>query len=721
MTTHHGHRRLAVWALLAVTLTAILGGLTAPEALADPDPGGGKLVLVLDSSGSMAEPAGDGHTKIVAARTALSSVVTKLPASAQVGLRVYGATVFKRTQAGACTDTQLTVPIGTGNRPQLQSAIAKYKPYGETPIAYALQQAAKDLGPTGQRTIVLVSDGEATCAPEPCAVARSIAQQGIDLKIDVVGFRVGGKARSQLQCVAREGRGDYYDADSTVDLEAGLDRLSVRAFRPFRISGTPVQGGAQQEGAPVLAPGHYTDTFGNDATAKYYVIKRTMAKSTLRAGVAFRRPSGGSFVLKAEVKLNTLGGEACGWSYPLAFDGDQGVATGAASSWAGDYPKECTTGDRLVLTVSAGDAYREMKGVPYELRIDEEPPVDATANLPTRAGDPTWTPMPGSTPREVVPGSSFADAPYLAAGSYKTTLMPGEVQLYKVKADWGQRLQAQVSIPQLGAATAKAFGTLRYLDMGLIAPTGEDALAIFAKQVPGNAGRRGVITPRGSVKGTTTKEIRYLNREGPNSMDGGSSTAGDYYVAVSLSRNDEDRAFAIPMTLTIGLPGTAGAGKPEYVDGATPVDGGTVTPTASPTESPSATPSESSGSGDKTEAGAPVAGRSDTDSGTPIALVAGLSGGGVVLLLVGLLLVVRLRRTPAAHQAGQYPGGQHPNAPQHPNGPQRPGGQHPNGPQRPGGQHPNGPQRPGGQHPNGPQHPGGQQPNGPQYPGQPRR
>ncbi len=208
-----GYRRPAALTLIAAVL---LAGLSIGPVQADPEPGdNSKLVLVLDSSGSMKEPAGDGQTKIVAARTALTRVVDKLPAPAQVGLRVYGATVFKQGQPGACTDTQLTVPIGTDNRAQLRTAIAKYKPFGETPIGYSLQQAAKDLGPSGQRTIVLVSDGEATCAPEPCEVARSIAKQGIDLKIDVVGFRVGAKARSQLQCVAREGRGDYYDADST--------------------------------------------------------------------------------------------------------------------------------------------------------------------------------------------------------------------------------------------------------------------------------------------------------------------------------------------------------------------------------------------------------------------------------------------------------------------------------------------------------------------------
>ena len=670
MTALQGHRRPAVWAIFAITLTALLAGLAIPAAQADPDPGSNKLVLVLDSSGSMKEPAGDGQTKIVAARTALTKVVTKLPAEAEVGLRVYGATVFKRTQPGACTDTQLTVPIGTNNRPQLQAAIATYKPFGETPIGYALQQAAKDLGPSGQRTIVLVSDGEATCAPDPCVVAQSIAKQGIDLKIDVVGFRVGGKARSQLQCVAREGRGDYYDADSSIDLEAGLDRLSTRAFRPFRISGKPVQGGAQQEGAPELAPGHYSDTFGGDQTAKYYLIKRSIKGSTLRAGVSFRRNPGDELVIQAEVKLKTLEGDECGWSYPRVFGSDQGLATGTASSWS-DWQEACSDSDQMVLTVSPGKDYRELKGVPFELRIDEEPPVSSTANLPDEAGDPTWTSMPGTTPREIVPGSSFPDAPLLEPGSYKTTLMPGELQLYRVKAEWGQRIQAQFTVPQLGAATSKALDGIRYLDTAVISPIGEDVYSVFAKKVPGGAGKRGVLTKDGTIQALTTKEIRYLNRNGANNQDTGTSMPGEYYLAVSLTRKDDDKAFTIPVTLTVGVQGEAGTGKPEYVDGATPVAGTSVTP--SPTADPS-DPGDENGNeneGNGTQAGGPVQG-SDTNSGdsTPVALIAGLSGGGVALLLVGLLAVLRLRKKPAVVQpTGWSSGPQHPGQvpPQYPN------------------------------------------------------
>jgi Ca-activated chloride channel family protein len=484
-------------------------------------------------------------------------------------------------------------------------------------------------------------------------VARSIAKQGIDLKVDVVGFRVTGKARSDLQCVAREGRGDYYDADSTEDLEAGLDRLSTRAFRPFRISGTPVHGAPQQEGAPVLAPGHYSDTFGVDDTAKHYLIKRTMTGSTLRAGVSFRRPSGGRLVLQSEVKLKLLDGDQCGWSYPRAFDGDQGLATGTASSWPKYGKTECSEAEQLVLTVNPGKDFRELKGVPYELRIDEEPPVESTTTLPAAAGDPTWVPMPGTTPREIVPGSSFPDAPMLEPGSYKTTLMPGELQLYKVKADWGQRIQAQVTVPQLAGATAEAIDGIRYLDTALISPIGEDVFAVFAKKTPGT-GKRAVLTKRGVTQGITTKEIRYLNRNGANNQDTGTSTAGEYYFAVSLTRKDNDQAFTVPMTVTVDLLGTAGAGKPQYVDGAAPVAGDSVTPTATP----------SAPSGDETEAGAPVPSDKPSDSGTPYALIGGLGGGALLLVLLGVWAVVRLRKpTPQYPNQPQYPGQYPPQGP----------------------------------------------------------
>ncbi len=194
--------------LLAAASALALSLLAAPTASADEEPGSqspGRLVLVLDSSGSMKEPAGGGSTKIDAARAALTRVAEELPDDAEVGVRVFGAEVFSRRDAGACTDTQNVVPVGPLDRAALTEAVAAYRPYGETPIGNALRGAARDLGPAAageQRTIVLLSDGEPTCAPDPCKVARDLTRQGIDLSINVVGLDVSGPARKALQCGA---------------------------------------------------------------------------------------------------------------------------------------------------------------------------------------------------------------------------------------------------------------------------------------------------------------------------------------------------------------------------------------------------------------------------------------------------------------------------------------------------------------------------------------
>jgi Ca-activated chloride channel family protein len=146
---------------------------------------------------------------------------------------------------------------------------------------------------------------------------------------------------------------------------------------------------------------------------------------------------------------------------------------------------------------------------------------------------------------------------------------------------------------------------------------------------------------------------------------------------VSLTRKADDQAFTIPMTLTIGVQGAAGTGKPEYVDGATPVAGDSVTPSVTPTDEPP-TPSD-----DKTEAGGPVKDNGGADEGgTPYGLIGGLGGGALVLLLLGVWAVLRLQKKPAVAQPQyastqyaspqQYPGEQpqqHPGQqpPQYPN------------------------------------------------------
>ncbi len=274
--------RRTLTSAVALLFVVSLPVWNAAPATADGDDTG-RMVLVLDSSGSMKERTAGGEPKIDAAKKALNQVIGSLPEKQSVGLRVYGAEVFSRSDPGACTDSQLVVPVETDNRDNLRSAVARYKPYGETPIGYALQQAGDDLGNEGKRTVVLVSDGEPTCAPDPCKVARDLSKKGVDLKIDVVGLDVDGSAREKLQCIADAGNGTYYDVDSSEELATSLEKLATRAARPYDAIGNPVSGTPTADGAPTITAGDWLDELGSTESGltKTYEVKREIPGSTL--------------------------------------------------------------------------------------------------------------------------------------------------------------------------------------------------------------------------------------------------------------------------------------------------------------------------------------------------------------------------------------------------------------------------------------------------------
>ena len=130
------------------------------------------------------------------------------------------------------------------------------------PIGNALRAAADALPNEGPRSIVLVSDGEDTCAPPaPCDVAKELKQQGIDLVVHTVGFKVDPTAREQLSCIADATGGTYSDADDAAAVDDGAGDKVDYAVTGYTLQGTPVTGADQpSEQAPLLTPGQYTDT-----------------------------------------------------------------------------------------------------------------------------------------------------------------------------------------------------------------------------------------------------------------------------------------------------------------------------------------------------------------------------------------------------------------------------------------------------------------------------
>ncbi len=92
--------------LLLALAAAPLQAAAVPAAPSAPAADGTGMVMVLDSSGSMAEKDGSGSTRIAAARKAVGTVVDALPDGYPTGLRVYGADKPK-----GCDDTRLAQPV----------------------------------------------------------------------------------------------------------------------------------------------------------------------------------------------------------------------------------------------------------------------------------------------------------------------------------------------------------------------------------------------------------------------------------------------------------------------------------------------------------------------------------------------------------------------------------------------------------------------------------
>ena len=629
-------RHLLAVALVAMTtLLAVPATAAESESESESDKPVGRLVLVLDSSGSMNELTGDGTPRIDAAKEALRAVIDQLPDDQPVGMRVFGATVAPGSaKTDLCTDSQDVVSVDTGNREDLEKAVDAYEPLGETPIGYALQEAGKDLGDEGQRSIVLVSDGEPNCEPDPCLVAEQLRADGVDVRIDVVGLNVDQTAREKLQCVADAGGGEYYDADDTESLVDGLTQAQTRSARPFDLTGEPIEGTPDVSDAPTMeAPGQYLDTMPIDGEL-YYRIPRTQTGSTIHAGLTFPSESGtigdgvnlslypASDVEGVSCVATVAFGNAVGQSKPFFF--------GGISTWQEDAADPCNTDDEVVLKVDSFSAVNA--GKPLELAVYEEPPLagGADSDLQPAPEDEPWSPLePSTNPTDdVVPGSSLASAPVLEDGSYTLDISQGETQVFAVPLDFGQHLQAQFDATLTADAVdvAVAGSGIRVEVIGPLRT--DDGISFYGEEpddwTPGALANMRAGDPFRT--GAQSHEISYLNRA-KSLNDRGPAMPGLRYVRVSFEA--PEGSANQPYTLTVATDGTAGEDAPEYDTSELPAPEADSSLVSSPVQDAD------------TEATSADGGAGD-DDGFPL-LPVGLGAAGVLALLAAGALLVRAR------------------------------------------------------------------------------
>lgn len=364
-------RRVAgVCALLA----ALTAGIAFPVAAVAGEPTGQatpQVDLVLDVSGSMRTADIDGGTRMAAAKQAFNEVLDATPEEVQLGIRTLGANYPGDNQKTGCKDTAQLYPVSTLDRTEAKTQVATLSPTGWTPIGPALLKAAGDFtdGASSKR-IVLISDGEDTCAPlDPCEVAREIGAKGIGLTIDTLGLVPNTKMRKQLSCIAEATGGTYTSVEHADELTDKVNQLVDRAADPV-VTPVATEGGSCAT-APTLKSGLYTDR--EEFTQQRWYRVDVDPGQELRASVSVGadravNPSYG-VLLRAvtvhgrEIVRGEAGGNgrtdviATGLRYPKADTDDEDAAAETV----------CL---QITNSFSAASGVKTTPGLPLELTVD---------------------------------------------------------------------------------------------------------------------------------------------------------------------------------------------------------------------------------------------------------------------------------------------------------------------------------------------------------------
>jgi Ca-activated chloride channel homolog len=537
----------------SLTVVVAVGGALALPQAANAAPELAPVMLVLDASGSMQASMTGGGTKMKAAKEAVHTLVRQAPDDARIGLAVYGTGTGNAAadKAAGCKDVKVVQKVGPLDRSALTATVDGVEAHGYTPIGQSLRVAVAELPAEGQRSIVLISDGEDTCAPpDPCEVARQLHEQGVDLRVHAIGFQVDGKARQQLTCLAQATGGTYVDAPDAASLASGLNRVTQRALRFYEPVGTPVAGTKTPNGAPKLRPGTYLDRIRTDES-RFYSADVPPGYTLYASATAVVPPSDQEYF----VHISRYDGKECGAKASSGATVAKLPAVSISMQWkapagASPPPEPCDRAGAQLVQVILEPVFggRDPVDTALEVLIGLEPPLRGDAGPPGNT-KPVAFNAPAGPARPVVGGGSFSTATALdGSGSYTDTVFENEMVFYRVRLGWGQGLAYRLRLGQQdyhGSGGGVIVTTYWYNPPRSVQAS---ELELYdGKAIPIPDAPRVLASPA----------VRYRNRE-VNEVLNEVSVAGWYYLAVRADRDlTDEEAVGVPVTLDLSVNGQA--------------------------------------------------------------------------------------------------------------------------------------------------------------------
>jgi len=183
-----------------------------------------RILFIFDASQSMLGR-WQSDTKFNIAKRIISEMLDSIAnlKNTEFALRVYGHQFQYPPQV--CNDTKLEVPFAPGNAGKIKSRLRTINAKGTTPLAFSLEQSAKDFPPCAncRNIVVLITDGMEECSGDPCAVSRMLQKNGIILKPFIIG--IGQDFNLAFNCV-----GTYFDATNEKDFRKALNIVISQAL-----------------------------------------------------------------------------------------------------------------------------------------------------------------------------------------------------------------------------------------------------------------------------------------------------------------------------------------------------------------------------------------------------------------------------------------------------------------------------------------------------------
>ena len=222
--------------------------------------------LILDNSGSMLQPLGDERRIDVAKQVLTELVEETLPTGIPLALRVFG------DEPDSC-ETDLAIDLAPLDRGAAVDSIAAIESVDgvKTPLGTALERVAADLSEVdGPKIVVLVTDGEETCGGNPQRAIRELVNQGIDVRVNIVGFAVDDEGlKEQFEEWARIGGGRFFDAAGADELG---DAIAAALQPPFEVrdtAGAVIGSGVVDGDAVRVQPGTYAVEIRSDPPQEF--------------------------------------------------------------------------------------------------------------------------------------------------------------------------------------------------------------------------------------------------------------------------------------------------------------------------------------------------------------------------------------------------------------------------------------------------------------------